>query len=598
MNQYVKRIDELQKNVILKAILVIFIFIFNMRNISSLDMPAIVGDEFGYWANAATFAGYDWSGLASSLSSYYSYGYGFILAILIKIAPSMQNAYSMAIVLNCILASGAFLLLSLSLENMCLNVDRRLIIISSAMVVMYPSIQHNTQFAWSETVLFSVFSIIACLFAKYVNEKKKKYILLLILGVTYLYMIHQRSIGVFAVTVFFIICISCLDLKAEHKSKANAIKIMLLLCVIIVVGLVIGKYIKDSQQSKLWNNMENVEFLIGNEEEKGSDVNDYSGQLWKIKALFSLSGVYNFLLSFLGKIFYFGLSSFGIGYLGLIKCFHSLYKLIKNRGEGEPYEWWTCYIGMAYMAAVIVSAIYFLVPSRIDTIIYGRYSDWLASPIVLIGFLELMFIANTRKIKWVCLFTVFNEINLLILWYAIKKYDLWFFFGTCSPIGQGFREKMKCDVHWVILMTQVVQLVMIIIFLLSSIKKEKLKRITSVITVSMMWYFITKSAIDYDINMGNKEEMKYLASEINKQHADNIVYYMADDVGEHWHIYSIQFLLGSKPIKVKISNSQQFDEIEDSDDLLIINNDKALLSSLTRFDNVAETENFVIGYCR
>lgn len=597
MNQYVKRIGELQKNVILKAILVIFIFIFNMRNISILDMPAIVGDEFGYWANAATFAGYDWSGLASSLSSYYSYGYGFILAILIKIAPSMQNAYSMAIILNCILVSGAFLLLSLSLENMCLNVDKRLITISSAMVIMYPSIQHNTQFAWSETILFFVFSIIAYLFAKYVTEKKKIYTVLLILGITYLYMIHQRTIGVFVVTISFILYISCFGLKAEYRSKANAFKIMQLLCVIIV-GLLIGKYIKDNQQSKLWNNMANVEFLVENAEVSGADVNDYSGQLWKIKALFSLSGVYNFFINFFGKIFYFGLSSFGIGYLGLIKCFNNLYKLIKSRGEGEIYEWWTCYIGMAYIATVIVSAIYFLIPQRIDTIIYGRYSDWLASPIVLIGFLELMSIANAKKIKWVCLFTVFNEINLLILWYAIKKYDLWFFYGACSPIGLGFRERMKCDVHWVILMTQVVQLVMVIIFSFSSIKKESLKRITSVIAVSMMWYFITKSAIDYDINMGNKEEMKYLASVINKQHADNIVYYVADDVGEHWRIYPIQFLLGSESIKVKMSNSQQFDEIEDSDDLLIIYNDKALLSSLTRFDNVAETENFVIGYCR
>ena len=50
-------------------------YLYRMRDCNILY---IIGDEYGYWANAAYMNRFDWTGV-SQHNSYYSYGYSFIL---------------------------------------------------------------------------------------------------------------------------------------------------------------------------------------------------------------------------------------------------------------------------------------------------------------------------------------------------------------------------------------------------------------------------------------------------------------------------------------------------------------------------------------
>ena len=56
-------------------------------------------DEFGYWASAANWIGYDWSGL-TALNSYYSFGYSLLLVPVLKICSGAVMAYRTAVALN------------------------------------------------------------------------------------------------------------------------------------------------------------------------------------------------------------------------------------------------------------------------------------------------------------------------------------------------------------------------------------------------------------------------------------------------------------------------------------------------------------------
>ena len=55
---------------LLFAILIFCIYQYSIHKIFGFSLSP---DEFGYWASAAEWVGYDWSG-AASIGSYYSFG--------------------------------------------------------------------------------------------------------------------------------------------------------------------------------------------------------------------------------------------------------------------------------------------------------------------------------------------------------------------------------------------------------------------------------------------------------------------------------------------------------------------------------------------
>ena len=57
---------------------IVILFCFWLFGIDSTYGFSIFPDEFAYWSYAAQAAGYDWSDIMS-LSSYFSYGYGYVL---------------------------------------------------------------------------------------------------------------------------------------------------------------------------------------------------------------------------------------------------------------------------------------------------------------------------------------------------------------------------------------------------------------------------------------------------------------------------------------------------------------------------------------
>ena len=83
--------------IVLLGISLLLIYLFK---IDSLNTICVIGDEFGYWASGAYFAGLDWGDVAC-FNPYYSYGYGLWLSLIIKFFDDSILAYKVAIILNC-----------------------------------------------------------------------------------------------------------------------------------------------------------------------------------------------------------------------------------------------------------------------------------------------------------------------------------------------------------------------------------------------------------------------------------------------------------------------------------------------------------------
>ena len=96
-----------EKNWIL-VIGAIIIFAVLLKNLELFNRIYIIGDEFGYWANASLWAGKEWDSVAS-FNPYYSFGYSVALAPLFLI-KNPELMYKVAILMNAVFMCFTFCL--------------------------------------------------------------------------------------------------------------------------------------------------------------------------------------------------------------------------------------------------------------------------------------------------------------------------------------------------------------------------------------------------------------------------------------------------------------------------------------------------------
>ena len=106
----VKRLKFQQKLIIRIAYSICLLIIFSVGvwKCWELNRIYIIGDEFGYWANASYMAGLDWGSVAS-VNSYYSFGYSILLVPLFLI-KNTEIMYKAGICLNALILCGSFCL--------------------------------------------------------------------------------------------------------------------------------------------------------------------------------------------------------------------------------------------------------------------------------------------------------------------------------------------------------------------------------------------------------------------------------------------------------------------------------------------------------
>ena len=395
----------------------------------------IINDEFSYWANAAQMAGKDWTSLIST-SSFYSYGYSFLLIPLFWLGISMSVAYRIAIVMNVILLVLSFFMAAWLGMRLFGNgeglITRRIIIFISLVVTLYVGNIFQLTVAWTEIPLYFVFWAIVVLIYRIIEPVlaggKPKYVdvILLAAAAVYIYAIHSRTIGVTITVAFLILFIyakSLLDKTPQHR---------LLLCLALMGGLFICASLFRGYTIEAWY-----------ENNSSVSMNDFSGQIGKVERLAKTNGLTNLLHSLAGKIYYQASSSFLLVLLPIISAMgmtlHAIFTKMKRKPKKIPEKWnaekWVLFFcAVAFVLEVGIAALYKsggLSRLRAVDVLYGRYPEFANGPLLLFAF--AMLLMKRKLIKEVLIGAAVFMICAVSVGYQLHNIDTLFMNNNNAP---------------------------------------------------------------------------------------------------------------------------------------------------------------------
>lgn len=367
------------------AAILICVGIYQMVHISG---PVMYPDEFGYWANAAQWIGFDWSEVVS-LQSYYSFGYSILLAPFLAFIKNPMLMYKAAVLLNMLLVYlHGVLLYGVAME--LADNGKRQDWLFCLMAACYPSLLFYMQVTLTESLLSFLYMLSIWLLLSYERTGKIRKGMLFFLVLAYMYFVHMRSLGILTAGIF--VGSYCL-LKKRQKSLLRLLAVMIFLAIL----LFLGNEIKDLLQERLY--MGASQKLLG--------VNDYDGQIGKLKSLFTASGLQNFLVSSIGKSLYLGIATCGTIYFGI-------WRLIKGIKTEIVYG----FMFLSVLFTFVITAIYTMNGGRADSFLYGRYNEMVIPILVYMGLCEMM--ENRYLLQGIAVITAIQGGMACLLYHAMS----------------------------------------------------------------------------------------------------------------------------------------------------------------------------------
>lgn len=192
------------REIILQAVLCICILLLGIYRLEELQQPMIFHDEYGYWAGSAYLTGHDWSSV-TSITPYYSYGYGILLIPIRLFFNSYSAMYQAACFLNGLMLVGSFIL-AIQISKRFLH---NLSWLSRSMVcfaaIAYSSNIAFSHIAWSEITLTFVFWLAVFMLMKLVDRPTTGNHIGFAVVVFYLYVVHQRTLAVLIASVIIVL---------------------------------------------------------------------------------------------------------------------------------------------------------------------------------------------------------------------------------------------------------------------------------------------------------------------------------------------------------------------------------------------------------
>lgn len=376
---------ELRKQKIIYSVYILLIlFGVYAYGIKKICCFTLFPDEFGYWASAANMAGYDWSEM-TALGYYYSFGYGFVLLPVLKLFPDGIAAYRAAIGLNVILTGISFWLIQGIMKELFPKTNEVERAFLGGIAIFYPSWIFYMQMTMAETLLMFLFTVSIRLLILLIKNPGNLAAAVLALLLSYMYSVHMRMAGV---------ALSCvIVLLFWGKERPDVRKYVVAFLGTLILAAVLAVWYKQHTILEVFP-------YVG---QKALKTNDYGGIWGKFTEIFSSKGIAHLGVGVVGKLFYIGLASFGFAIWGMIGCLKGTAVLFgkKEADASEFCKWIALFMFLAVGSEVLISTIYMVREENIDSLIYGRYIDFLVPILMIIGICTLKESRNFIKLSLV-----------------------------------------------------------------------------------------------------------------------------------------------------------------------------------------------------
>jgi hypothetical protein len=336
------------------------ILLFAARLVLSLvrSGPVLVADEMGYLTNARVLAG----GLEGQLEQapFYRGGYSLLIAPLLELASDPGVAYHLVLVLNAALAASVFPLLYLLLTRMA-AVPSRIAIWAALAGACYPAITVLSQVAMSENAMFALICVWLIAVGGLLGARDRRASLTwagaLGASTAALWVVHNRMITVVALTAALVLW---------HGVRRRIDPAAAVIALVIIAAGAWATHLLD-------------DFLIdasygGEARGEGSD---------RLSDLFDGHGPLTAAANLAGQTWYLFVSTFGLTAVVVAGAVTHLRRRVAGAGVLiAPIV----AILLALTALLLaISAAAFPVRTRPDMLVYGRYVEIVAPPLIAFG---------------------------------------------------------------------------------------------------------------------------------------------------------------------------------------------------------------------
>lgn len=211
------------RDALLTCIPALVIFLLATYRMPETGKPILFNDEIGYWSNSAFFLGMDWTSVTKNIN-YYSYGYSLLLMPLQALAGingwGWAGLYHAAVVMNAL-----FLVMSygiaLKLAGRYLPGMNRVVRTAACFAVCtYSSYTVYAHIAWTECALLFFFWLYLYVMMRVTDSPAVGNHIAFALVSFYLYTIHQRSLGIVAISVLVAVCVRLFRLSRLRDTAA------------------------------------------------------------------------------------------------------------------------------------------------------------------------------------------------------------------------------------------------------------------------------------------------------------------------------------------------------------------------------------------
>lgn len=532
--------------------LAICLIVFCCINLQKLYGAIIVPDEAGYWATGYFMNGVSWEGIMGT-SSYYGWGYGVVLALILKLTASPVIAYRIAVVLNVFFLVLCFGLAVKICEYLFPENNARFRVVVSFIVTVYSGYLYNTQTTYCETLLLLLFWVLLFLMIKIVLNSKIIYIILLGMVSSFLVAVHLRML-----TCIVAVGITMLYLLIE---KRICLKHIFLFVLVLSVGLISVFSVKELLTNTLYARSTLM------------STNTISGQLGKSSYLFSVSGILQLLQSVLGKIMYIGTSTFLFAYSGFFVMLSTICRGLVKKNEKDILKTaFYIFVVLALSGAVALSAYSLVTFSRLDHIIYGRYTEYLIGIILLIAFNSL----NACVKKKCVIITILSHmiVGLLVFTYACKLKEITKPSVYTIPGLWGILNEYSKDS--VLGLTILVGIVALMIYMLFLLLHKTVNKYILLIALSLIWMLVAKNGVKYSLyNEQETTERDYLyfSEQIQPIIESEEVYYVINDTEfVSWLKFKLKFFMPKTEMIAYETN--EYELIQPGDYMILYNEGK------------------------